>query len=76
VERRERVGCERVKEWEMSSLLARVKRFAVAEDGPTTVEYGVMLALIVLASVVAIALIGQKVSSTFSTVDGGLPDGS
>lgn len=43
-------------------------RFRCDEGGATTVEYAVMLALIVLAAVAAIASIGTKVDFTYSTL--------
>ena len=48
----------------MSSL----KRFFVEEDGPTAVEYAVMLALIIVVCIAAITAIGTNANSTFSTV--------
>jgi pilus assembly protein Flp/PilA len=38
------------------------------EDGPTAVEYAVMLALIIAACVVAITTLGQNASGTFGNV--------
>jgi len=43
-----------------------------AEDGPTAVEYAVMLALIIIVCLVAIGNIGTNANSTFSTVAGQL----
>lgn len=52
--------------------LRRVARwtadFLKAEDGPTAVEYAVMLALIVVACLAAITSFGQNANSTFSYV--------
>ncbi|QJW98340.1 Flp family type IVb pilin [Frigoriglobus tundricola] len=42
--------------------------FLKAEDGPTAVEYAVMLALIVVACLAAITSFGQNANSTFSYV--------
>ena len=51
-------------------MLAKLARNAVAflkrEDGPTAVEYAVMLALIIVVCVVAITTLGTSASSTFS----------
>lgn len=51
-------------------MLAKVARSAVAflkrEDGPTAVEYAVMLALIIVVCIVAITAMGSNASSTFS----------
>ncbi len=51
-------------------MLARFARsataFLKAEDGPTAVEYAVMLALIIVVCIVAITALGSSASSTFS----------
>jgi pilus assembly protein Flp/PilA len=52
----------------MKSLAQKVKRFLVAEDGPTAVEYAIMLALIVIVCLAAISAVGTKTSKTFTTV--------
>lgn len=57
-------------------LLHRAADFLRDEDGPTAVEYSVMLALIVVVCIGAITLIGNKVSSIFTNLESGLPDGS
>ncbi len=49
-----------------------VKRFLVSEDGPTAVEYAVMLALIIVVCLVAIQAVGTNASSTFTNVSGQL----
>ena len=51
----------------MKSLAQKVQRFLVCEDGPTAVEYAVMLALIVIVCLTAIQAIGTKASTKFST---------
>jgi pilus assembly protein Flp/PilA len=45
-----------------------VTNFLKAEDGPTAVEYAVMLALIIVACIAAISAFGQNTNSTFSFV--------
>lgn len=52
----------------MKSLAKKVHRFLVAEDGPTAVEYAVMLALIVIVCLTAITAIGTNASTTFRNV--------
>lgn len=52
----------------MKSLAKKVHRFLVAEDGPTAVEYAVMLALIVIVCLAAIQSIGTQASSTFQSI--------
>ena len=52
----------------MKSLAKKVHRFLVAEDGPTAVEYAVMLALIVIVCLTAISSIGTQASGTFQSI--------
>jgi pilus assembly protein Flp/PilA len=52
----------------MKSLALKVQRFLVSEDGPTAVEYAVMLALIVIVCLTAIGNIGTQASNTFQNV--------
>ena len=47
----------------MKSLAQKVQRFLVSEDGPTAVEYAVMLALIVIVCLTAITAIGTNANS-------------
>lgn len=46
----------------------RVQRFLAAEDGPTAVEYALMLALIVIICITAIQSIGTNANTTFGKV--------
>jgi pilus assembly protein Flp/PilA len=52
----------------MKSLALKVQRFLVSEDGPTAVEYAVLLALIVIVCLTAIQAIGTNANSTFQNV--------
>jgi pilus assembly protein Flp/PilA len=52
----------------MDRLISKVRHFVVSEDGPTAVEYAVMLGLIVVAIVVVVGNLAKQVSGTFSTV--------
>jgi pilus assembly protein Flp/PilA len=52
----------------MKPIIHQVRRFLVSEDGPTAVEYAVMLALIVVVCLTAITSIGSNASSTFNKV--------
>jgi pilus assembly protein Flp/PilA len=45
-----------------------MRQFLIQEDGPTAVEYAVMLALIVIACLASISMIGTEVNTTFSNV--------
>jgi pilus assembly protein Flp/PilA len=42
--------------------------FIKAEDGPTAVEYAVMLALIIVVCIAAVATLGSNASNTFHNV--------
>jgi pilus assembly protein Flp/PilA len=53
----------------MSHILNNVRRFLVSEDGPTAVEYAVMLALILVACITIVTSLGTTVSGTFSKVN-------
>jgi len=48
--------------------MQKVVTFLKTEDGPTAVEYAVMLALIIVVCLVAITTLGQQVNNTFSNV--------
>ena len=52
----------------MSTLMTKVQRFLVSEDGPTAVEYAVMLALIVIVCLTAINSIGTNANTTFNNI--------
>jgi pilus assembly protein Flp/PilA len=45
-----------------------IKRFLVSEDGPTAVEYAVMLSLIVIVCITAIQAIGTNANTKFEEV--------
>ena len=49
----------------MKEFASSVKRFLVSEDGPTAVEYAVMLALIIIVCLTAVTAIGTGASATF-----------
>jgi len=53
---------------EDSAMLRSVVSFLKAEDGPTAVEYAVMLALIIVVCIAAVTTIGTNASRTFSRV--------
>jgi pilus assembly protein Flp/PilA len=60
----------------MSGAVRLVSRFLVSEDGPTAVEYAVMLGLIIVALVGIVGSLAQSVSGTFSTVSSALGNAS
>ncbi len=60
----------------MKSFALSVRRFLVSEDGPTAVEYAVMLALIVIVCLAAIGSIGTNAKTTFNNVANSLAGAS
>ena len=52
----------------MNGFTKSVTRFLVSEDGPTAVEYAVMLALIVVVCLTAITAIGTHANTKFNQV--------
>jgi pilus assembly protein Flp/PilA len=56
----------------MRSLMTRVQSFLISEDGPTAVEYAVMLALILVACISIVTALGKSISNTFTGVNNAL----
>jgi pilus assembly protein Flp/PilA len=52
----------------MRNIMECVKNFLQPEDGPTAVEYAVMLALIIVVCITAITALGTNANKTFTTV--------
>ena len=52
----------------MAKWLQKLVQFLKAEDGPTAVEYAVMLALIVVVCLVAITAMGTAANKTFGNI--------
>lgn len=52
----------------MKNFALKVQRFLASEDGPTAVEYAVMLALIIVVCLATITTIGENANSTFDSV--------
>lgn len=59
----------------MRDFALKVRRFLESEDGPTAVEYAVMLALIVIVCLAAIGTIGTNAKTTFETIGNSLGTG-
>jgi len=53
-----------------------VVNFLQREDGPTAVEYAVMLALIIVVCIGAITTLGKNANSTFTSVGAAVNVGS
>ena len=56
----------------MRNLSQSIKRFLASEDGPTAVEYAVMLALIVVVCLTAVRAIGTNAAAKFNDVKNSL----
>ena len=52
----------------MQKFVQSVANFLKREDGPTAVEYAVMLALIIVVCITAITAIGTNANKTFNNV--------
>src|SRR5262249_40542829 len=52
----------------MRKFAEKVVNFLKREDGPTAVEYAVMLALIIVVCITAITALGTNANKTFTTV--------
>jgi pilus assembly protein Flp/PilA len=55
-------------------LFSAIKKFLVSEDGPTAVEYAVMLMLIILACITAIQFFGVTTANSFQNSSDQLSD--
>jgi pilus assembly protein Flp/PilA len=52
--------------------MTSLKRFLKNEDGATAIEYGLIAALIGVAIIAAVTLVGQNLAATFQTIAGAL----
>ncbi|HEV3117623.1 MAG TPA: Flp family type IVb pilin [Gemmataceae bacterium] len=52
----------------MKKWYDRLERFVKAEEGPTAVEYAVMLALIIVVCIGTITTLGGNANKTFGNV--------
>jgi pilus assembly protein Flp/PilA len=57
----------------MRKFATKFVNFLKREDGPTAVEYAVMLALIIVVCIGAITTLGQRANNTFQNIDNNLP---
>jgi pilus assembly protein Flp/PilA len=63
----------------MKNMIQTVKQFLVEEDGPTAVEYAVLLGLIIIGAITILATFGGQITSIFtnaSTTVGDVPGGA
>jgi len=50
----------------MRTLSKKIVNFLKKEDGPTAVEYAVMLALIIVVCIAAVTTLGSNANNSFS----------
>jgi pilus assembly protein Flp/PilA len=62
----------------LAAMTRRVVEFLKKEDGPTSVEYAVMLALILMACIATITVLGTSTNAAFgnTTMKNALQTGS
>jgi pilus assembly protein Flp/PilA len=56
----------------VNKIIKNVVEFVKKEDGPTAVEYAVMLALIIVVCIAAVTAIGTSANQQFSKVGSSL----
>ncbi len=56
----------------MKAFTSQIQRFLTSEDGPTAVEYAVMLALILVACITIVTTLGTSIKGTFTTANAAL----
>lgn len=56
----------------MMNIAKKMQRFLTSEDGPTAVEYAVMLAMIIVVCLVAIQSLGTNTKTTFTNISNSL----
>lgn len=52
----------------MKALTTQIGRFLREEDGVTAIEYGLIAALIAVAIITAVTLVGTKLNTTFNRI--------
>ena len=57
----------------MFGLFKKFRKFLSESDGPTAVEYAVMLALIIVVALASITVVGSRTSATFNNVSKKMP---
>lgn len=53
----------------MKNLTQGIKRFFLEEEGASAVEYGILVALIAVAVVATVYLVGQELNNVFKKVE-------
>ena len=52
----------------MSKLITRIRHLIKSEDGPTAVEYAIMVALIAVAIIATVGALGDQINTTFGEI--------
>ncbi len=52
----------------MRKLIHQIRQFVRREDGPTAVEYAVMLAMIVVVCLAAVRTVGTNTTTTYTNI--------
>lgn len=60
----------------MNTMISRVRQFLTSEDGPTAVEYAVLVGLIAVALAASVPMLTSSISTTFSSVSSTLTPAS
>ncbi len=53
----------------MIAIMNSIRNFIASEDGPTAVEYAVMLALIIVVCLAAVSAVGSNANGKFNNVN-------
>jgi pilus assembly protein Flp/PilA len=56
----------------MTNFITSARKFITNEDGPTMVEYGLLVALIAVVAAIAAATVGTNVKTLFTAVAGSI----
>jgi len=56
----------------MGSKMKAIRRFLAEDEGPTTVEYAVMLAMIIGVCIVAAVFLAEKTGDSFNSTSGAI----
>lgn len=60
--------------WHWDNIAKGLRRLAREEDGPTVVEYAVLLGLIVLVAMASIRAIGEKMYLLYEIINAATPN--
>jgi pilus assembly protein Flp/PilA len=63
-----KIWVEQLRKVSTQSLAQKVRRLLKSEDGPTAVEYAVMLALIIIVCLAAVTSVGTQAAAKFNNI--------